>query len=268
MSATDSNPEKEMTFWDHLDELKGTLVHCIVAIFAIAVVGLIFKEQLFAFILAPTRPEFIIYDILGWKGGMDLINTDVSAQFFVHLRASIIAGVILAFPYIVYQVWKFIAPALYDNEIKSVREAMLLSAVLFYIGVLVGYYFVLPVCIQFFMNYTVSDEILNTITISSYMSLFTSMVLLIGIVFEFPAVVLVLSQLGILGKKTLKKGRRYAVIAILVISAFITPSDPFSMLVLALPLYVLYEFSILICKEKAEDTEEEEETEETQSSGQ
>ena len=245
-----------MSFWGHLDELKGTLVRSVGAVFIIAIVGLCFKELLFEIILAPTKDDFVVYRILGWKCGMDLINVEVSAQFFVHLRASLIAGLILAFPYIVYELWKFISPALYENETKSVRTAMLLSAILFYIGVLVGYYFVLPVCVQFFMNYTVSDDILNTITLSSYMSLFTSMVLMIGIVFEFPAVVLVLSQLGILGKQTLKKGRRYAVIIILIISAIITPSDPFSMLVLAAPLYVLYEFSILLCKEKIETEEE------------
>lgn len=251
--ATESNPEKEMSFWDHLDELKGTLVHSVVAVFLVAIVGLIFKDQLFNIILAPTKPDFIVYRILRWKGGMDLINVDVSAQFFVHLRASLIAGLILAFPYVIWEIWKFVAPALYENETKVVRKAMVLAAILFYIGVLVGYYFVLPVCIQFFMNYTVSDDIVNTITLSSYMSLFTSMVLLIGITFEFPAVVLVLSSIGILGKQTLQKGRRYAAIIILVLAALITPSDPFSMLVLALPLYGLYEFSILLCKEKKAD---------------
>ena len=239
-----------MSFWDHLDELKGTLVRSVGAVFIVAVLGLCVKEQLFNIVLAPTRADFIVYRILHWKAGMDLINVEVSAQFFVHLRASLIAGLVIAFPYIVFQLWKFIAPALYENETKAVRTAMLLSAILFYIGVLVGYYFVLPVCIQFFMNYSVSDTIVNTITLSSYMSLFTSMVLMIGIVFEFPAVVLVLSQIGILGKQTLKKGRRYAIIVILILSAIITPSDPFSMLVLAAPLYVLYEFSILLCKEK------------------
>lgn len=260
--AAESNPEQEMTFWDHLDELKGTLVRSVGAVFVVAILGLAFKDILFNIILAPTQPDFIVYRILGWKGGMDLINVEVSAQFFVHLRASLIAGLILSFPFIVYQIWRFIAPALYENETVAVRTAMLLSAVLFYIGVLVGYYFVLPVCIQFFMNYTVSDAIANTITLSSYMSLFTSMVLMIGIVFEFPAVVLVLSQLGIVGKDTLRKGRKYAIVVILIISALITPSDPFSMLVLAAPLYLLYEFSILICKDKRPaDDEEDPDTE-------
>lgn len=259
----ETNSEKEMTFWDHLDELKGTLLRSVIAVFAVAMVGLIFKDQLFKIILAPTRQDFIVYQLLHLKGaGMDLINVEISAQFFVHLRASLIAGLILAFPYIVFEMWRFISPALYENETKAVREAMSLSAVLFYLGVLVGYFFVLPVCVEFFMNYSVSEEITNAITLSSYMSLFTSMVLLIGIVFEFPAVVLVLSQLGLLGKQSLKKGRKIAIVAILVISAIITPSDPFSMLVLAFPLYALYEFSIILCKEKKEEENDDDELEE------
>lgn len=244
------NPEKEMSFWDHLDELRGTLFRSIIAIVALSMVGLIFRDELFKIILLPTQSDFIIYKMLHWPFKMDLINVDVSAQFFVHLKASLIGGLILAFPYVIFQIWKFIAPALYEKEEVAVKTAMLLSAILFYIGVLVGYFFVLPVCLQFFMGYTVSPDIVNTINLSSYMSTFTSLVLMIGIVFEFPAAVLVLSQLGIVRKEMLRKGRKYAVIVIMVISAIITPSDPFSMLVLSIPLYGLYEFSILMCKSK------------------
>jgi len=239
-----------MSFWDHLDELRGTLFRSIIAIVALSMVGLIFRDELFKIILLPTQSDFIIYKMLHWPFKMDLINVDVSAQFFVHLKASLIGGLILAFPYVIFQIWKFIAPALYEKEEVAVKTAMLLSAILFYIGVLVGYFFVLPVCLQFFMGYTVSPDIVNTINLSSYMSTFTSLVLMIGIVFEFPAAVLVLSQLGIVRKEMLRKGRKYAVIVIMVISAIITPSDPFSMLVLSIPLYGLYEFSILMCKSK------------------
>ena len=130
-----------------------------------------------------------------------------------------------------------------------------LSTGLFYLGVLVGYFIVLPVCLQFFMNYTVSDAVANTITIGSYMSMFFSMVLLIGVVFEFPTVVLALNRLGVLDRSALRKGRRYAVVIVLVLAALITPSDPFSMFVLAIPLYFLYEFSILLCSKSAESPE-------------
>ena len=240
--------EKEMSFWDHLDVLRGTLFHALGAICLCSVLGLIFKDFLFdGIVLAPTRPDFCVYRLLGWSFSMQLINVEVSAQFFVHLKAAFAVGVIVAFPYVVWELWKFLEPALYKQEKKPVGMAFALSTGLFYLGVVVGYFIVLPVCLQFFMNYTVSDTVANTITIGSYMSMFFSMVLLIGIAFEFPTVVLVLNRLGVLSRKMLRKGRRYAVIIVLVLSALITPADPFSMFVLALPLYFLYELSILLC---------------------
>ncbi len=237
-----------MSFWDHLDVLRGTLFHALGAICLCSVLGLVFKDFLFdGIVLAPTRPDFCVYRLLGWSFSMQLINVEVSAQFFVHLKAAFAVGVIVAFPYVVWELWKFLEPALYKQEKKPVGMAFALSTGLFYLGVVVGYFIVLPVCLQFFMNYTVSDTVANTITIGSYMSMFFSMVLLIGIAFEFPTVVLVLNRLGVVSRKMLRKGRRYAVVIVLVLSALITPADPFSMFVLALPLYFLYELSILLC---------------------
>lgn len=251
-----ADAEKEMSFWDHLDVLRGSLFRAIGAVCLCSVLGLVFRELLFdGIVLAPTRPDFIVYRLLGWSFSMELINVEISAQFFVHLKASCAVGVIVAFPYVVWELWRFLAPALYDREKKAVRAAFAMSTGLFYLGVLVGYFIVLPVCLQFFMNYTVSDAVANTITIGSYMSMFFSMVLLIGVVFEFPTVVLVLNRLGILDRSSLRKGRRYAVIIVLVLAALITPSDPFSMFVLAIPLYFLYELSILLCSRSAENPE-------------
>lgn len=251
-----ADAEKEMSFWDHLDVLRGSLFRAIGAVCLCSVLGLVFRELLFdGIVLAPTRPDFIVYRLLGWSFSMELINVEISAQFFVHLKASFAVGVIVAFPYVVWELWRFLAPALYDREKKAVRAAFAMSTGLFYLGVLVGYFIVLPVCLQFFMNYTVSDAVANTITIGSYMSMFFSMVLLIGVVFEFPTVVLVLNRLGILDRSSLRKGRRYAVIIVLVLAALITPSDPFSMFVLAIPLYFLYELSILLCSRSAENPE-------------
>lgn len=251
-----ADAEKEMSFWDHLDVLRGSLFRAIGAVCLCSVLGLVFRELLFdGIVLAPTRPDFIVYRLLGWSFSMELINVEISAQFFVHLKASFAVGVIVAFPYVVWELWRFLAPALYDREKKAVRAAFAMSTGLFYLGVLVGYFIILPVCLQFFMNYTVSDAVANTITIGSYMSMFFSMVLLIGVVFEFPTVVLVLNRLGILDRSSLRKGRRYAVIIVLVLAALITPSDPFSMFVLAIPLYFLYELSILLCSRSAENPE-------------
>lgn len=251
--------DKEMSFWDHLDVLRGTLFRSLGAVCLCSVLGFVFKDFLFdGIVLAPSRPDFCIYRLLGWSFSMQLINVEVSAQFFVHLKAAFAVGVVLAFPYVVWELWRFLEPALYAGEKRPVRLAFSLSTGLFYLGVAVGYFIVLPVCLQFFMNYTVSDTVANTITIGSYMSMFFSMVLLIGIAFEFPSVMLVLNRLGVLGRETLQKGRRYAVIVVLVLSALITPADPFSMFVLAFPLYFLYELSILLCSKSVERPEADE----------
>ena len=240
-----------MSFWDHLEELRGSIIRSALYLCAFSCLGLCFKHLLFeGIILAPTRPDFCIYRLLGWDFGVNLINIDLSAQFFVHLRASLAAGLILSFPLIVWEIWKFVVPALYASEKKALRSAFMLSGVLFYVGVAVGYFLILPLCLQFFMNYTVSEAVVNTISLNSYMGMFTSLVLLDGVVFEFPTVVLALSRLGILDKATLRKGRRYAFVIILIFAAIITPADPVSMFVLAIPLYLLYEFSILLCSSR------------------
>ena len=238
----------EMSFWDHLDVLRGTLFRSVGAIILVSIIFLAIPEQLFKVVLWPTTPDFVLYRWLGLDFQMSLINIEVSAQFFVHLKMSILTAAIIAFPYVIYEIWKFIAPALYENERKAVRKAFGMSSFLFYLGVAVGYFIVLPVCLMFFMNYTVSDAVQNTISLNSYISLFTSMVFLIGLLFKFPTVVLVLSHLGILTRKQLRSFRKSAFVVILVLAAFITPSDPFSMFVLSIPLYGLYEFSILVCK--------------------
>lgn len=238
-----------MSFWDHLDELRGCIIRSAIAVIALCIPGLAFKSFLFNnIVLGPTRSSFIVYQLTGMSVDMTLINTDVTAQFFLHLKIALASGLVLAFPYVVYQIWNFIAPALYESEKKAVSKAFLLSSWLFYLGVFVGYFFVLPVCINFFMDYQVSDLVENTITLSSYISLFISMVILIGIVFEFPTVIMVMSNLGLVTRPTLRKYRKHAFVAMLILSALITPSDPVSMLVLAAPLYLLYEGSILICK--------------------
>ena len=239
----------EMSFWDHLEELRWTLLRSVAAVCILSVLGFIVKEPVFKVILWPAQQDFVIYRLLGWNMDMDLINVDISAQFFIHLRAAVAVGLILAFPYIIWEIWRFVAPALYPNEKKAVGAAFLMSSGFFYLGVLVGYFFVLPVCLQFFMNYSVSPEISNTITVGSYMSMFMSMSLLIGLVFEFPTVIAVLSRLGVVTRRVLRKGRKYAFVIVLALSALITPSDPFSMLVLAAPLYLLYELSILLCRD-------------------
>lgn len=243
-----SAENEEMSFWDHLDVLRGTLFRSALAIVLVSVVLLCFKKFLFDdIILAPSRPDFFIYKWFGQDFSMELINTEISAQFFIHLKVSFICGFVLSFPYVIYEVWKFIAPALYENERISVSKAFLSSAVLFYIGVAVGFCLIFPITLSFFQGYTVSDSIANTITLNSYISMFSSMVILFGIVFEFPVLIAVMSSMGLITRDTLKQYRKHAVIGILVVAAIITPADPFSMAIAALPLYLLYELSVLVC---------------------
>ena len=243
----------EMTFWDHLEELRGSLFRMIAAYGAAVVVLFFFKGFLFDnLILAPSKPDFFLYRLLGADFSLTLVNIEVAAQFMIHMKVTFLAALILVFPYFIYEVWKFIAPALYEREKKAVKGAFMFASLLFYAGVLVGYMIVFPVMLNFFADYQVSAAVPNMFSLSSYISLLTSMVLTFGIVFEFPTLVALLSALGILTKEAMRKYRRHAICAVVVLAAVITPSgDPFSLMIVALPLYLLYEFSVFICKSDA-----------------
>ncbi len=244
--------EAQMSFWDHLEALRGTVLRSLLAVVAVSAAVFCFKSAVFdGVVLAPTRGDFPVYRMMGGGFSMNLVNLDISAQFFIHLKVSVMAGFILACPYILFEIWKFIAPALYEKEKKAVRAAFLFAGGLFYAGLVTGYFLVLPFALNFFQSYTVSDSITNTISLQSYISMFSSLVLAFGLVFEFPAAVAALSRAGVIGRRHLVKYRKYAIVAILVVAAIITPADPFSMIVAAVPLYLLYEGSVLVCaKEK------------------
>ena len=243
----------EMTFWDHLDELRASLFRVAVVLLVTAVGLFAFKDLLFdGLILAPSKSDFFLYRWIGADFSLSLVNIEVTAQFMIHMKMALLCAVVLTFPYIIYQVWKFIAPALYENEKRKVGNAFLFASGLFYLGVVVGYVLIFPLMLNFFADYQVSSAVPNQFSLSSYISLLTSMVLTFGIVFEFPTVVALLSAIGILRKETMRKYRRHAICAIVILAAVITPSgDPFSLAVVALPLYLLYEFSVLICKSEA-----------------
>ena len=252
-------PTGEMTFWDHLEDLRKCIFR-ILGVFASAVVVLFFfKNFLFdQLILAPSKSDFFLYQLLGADFSMTLVNIEVAAQFLIHIRITLICALIVTFPVIIYQLWRFIAPALYENEKRTVKGAFAFASVLFYVGVAVGYALVFPLMLNFFSGYQVSPDIPNTFSLTSYISLFTSLVLTFGIVFEFPTVVAVLSSMGMLTKEGLSSYRKHAICVVLVLAAVITPSgDPFSMMVVSVPLYLLYEFSILICRKRVQSVEEE-----------
>ena len=251
----------EMTFWDHLEDLRKSIFRMAAALIAVIVVLFFFKDFLFDdVILAPTEKEFYLYRLLGLDFSLSLVNIEVSAQFMIHMKVTFICALILTFPYLVYELWCFVAPALYDREKNAIRGAFTFAGALFYTGLAVGYLVILPLMINFFAGYQVSADVPNTFSLSSYISLLTSTVLTFGIVFEFPTVIAVLSALGIVTKEGLREYRRHAVCAVVVLAALITPSgDPFSLLICTVPLYLLYEFSVLICRSnKGGQTEEEE----------
>lgn len=240
----------EMTFWDHLDALRASLIKVIVAFLVVAIGLFPFKVFLFDnLILAPTKSDFWIYKLLGADFSLNLVNIELTTQFMIHMKMTLLCAAVLVFPYMVYQVWKFIAPALYSNEKNAIGKAFLLSSFLFYAGVVISYLIIIPLMLNFFSGYQVSSDVPNMFSLSSYISIFTSMALTFGIVFEFPILTILLSNLGLLHRESMKQYRRHAVCAIVVLAAVITPSgDPFSLAIVAVPLYLLYEFSVLICK--------------------
>lgn len=239
----------EMTFWDHLEELRGTLTRSLLAVFLMMIPAFIFKDFLFDVIMAPTRASFPVYRWFPMASDLNIVNLEISGQFMVHMRTAAMMGVIVAFPYIIFELWRFVAPALYPKEKKSVGSAFVLGTMLFYMGVTVGYFILMPVCLSFFQGYSISDSVANSFSLQSYISLVASTVLMIGLVFEFPMLIMVLSSIGVVNRSILKKGRKYALVAVLVVAALITPADPGSMIIAAVPLYALYELSILCCRQ-------------------
>ena len=245
-----------MTFWDHLDVLRKSIIRIAVALIGVTVVLFFFKDFLFGdVVLAPSESSFWLYRVLGLDFSLQLVNIEVAAQFMIHMKVTFVCALILTFPYIVYELWSFVAPALYENERKAIRGAFTFASALFYTGLAVGYMLIFPLMINFFAGYQVTPDVPNTFSLSSYISLFSSTVLIFGIVFQFPTLIAILSALGIVTREGLRQYRRHAVCAVVVLAALITPSgDPFSLLVVTVPLYVLYEFSILICRKREVET--------------
>ena len=256
---------KEMSFWDHLEALRQGLFRVVIALLVAFVVLFFFKNFLFdTLILAPTRTDFFFYRWFGMETGLQLVNIELSTQFMVHMRVTFMCAFIFCCPYVLFEIWRFIAPALYQHEKKATRRAFLFASFLFYLGIAVGYCIILPLMVNFFDGYKVSEAVVNTISLNSYISTVSSTVLLFGIVFEIPTIVAVLSQIGLLSRQTLLGGWKWAVLVIAVLAAIITPADPFSMLIAAIPLSLLYGISILVCKPKQKESEEELEEKESE----
>lgn len=255
-------PEKEMSFLDHLEELRWHLVRSTMAVMIVAILAFIFKGFIFdTLIFGPTRPDFPTYATfceISRYLGMDAFcfqempfkiqSRTMAGQFSAHMWTSIYAGIIIAFPYILYEFWKFISPGLKDNERKSSRGFIVIASFLFFLGVLFGYYLITPLSINFLGNYQVSDEVINQFDLDSYISLVRTSVLACGIVFELPILMYILTKIGLITPEILRKYRKFALIIVLVLSAIITPPDIVSQIIVAIPILILYEVSIYISK--------------------
>lgn len=255
-------PSSEMSFWDHLDVLRSYIIRVLVVL-AFVLAGCFFAlPHIFdAFILGPSHADFFLYRWLGFAYGpsqdVEIININVASQFLTHISTAFWLSVVLVFPFLMYELWAFVRPALYPEEIKGVRSAFAGGTVLFYIGCAVGYMVVFPIVFRFLAQYRIGAEVANQINLGSYMHLFLSMIFVMGLVFEMPMLAWLLSALGLINKGMLRSWRRYAIVVLLVLSAAITPTgDPFTLLVVFLPLYLLYEFSILIVKSGREAASE------------
>ena len=252
----------EMTFLEHLEELRWHFIRSIVAVVLAAIVIFIFKNIVFdRIIFGPRTPDFITSRLLCKLGKIinsqklcinlnpeQLQNIHMTGQFMTHMKISLIGGLVLAFPYIFYEFWRFVTPALHENERRVSKGAIFYSSLLFIIGVLFGYYIISPLSINFLENYRVSDKVINEINLMSYISIIATVVLSSGVLFELPVIIYFLSKIGIITPEFLKKYRKHSIVVILTIAAIITPPDVFSQILVALPLIALYEISISISR--------------------
>ena len=257
-----SEPQ-QLTFWDHLDELRGSLIKMIAAVLVCAVVAFLFKQQLFDVVLAPQSNDFITYRLLEQVSDavmpdahsadkafdVQLINTGLAQQFILHIKTAFSIGLLCSLPYILYLLFCFISPALYTKERKVAVQLVGWGYVMFMFGVLVSYFLIFPLTFRFLGNYQISEVVANTVTIESYIDTLLMVSIAMGIVFEIPVVSWILGRMGILRSSVMRKYRRHVIVALLIIAAIITPtSDAFTLLLVALPMWLLYEVSILIVR--------------------
>ena len=239
-----------MTFWDHLDELRSVIIRALVVTVVAAAVAFCLKDQLFEVVLAPRTSDFITFRLLGVEAfNIHLMNTGLTEQFMIHLKTAMYAGVLIASPYIIYLLFGFISPALYDNERRYATLLCTSGYLMFMLGTLLNYFLIFPLTVKFLGTYQVSEDVANMLTLQSYMDTLLMMSLVMGIIFELPVVSWPLGRMGLLNASMMRMWRKHAIVAILVIAAIITPTtDAFTLLIVALPIWLLYEASIFIVR--------------------
>lgn len=241
---------KELTFWDHLDVLRSSLIRMAVAVAVFAVAAFVLKEQLFSVVLAPRSSDFVTYRLLGVEPfHLHLMNTGLTEQFMIHMRTALYAGLLVASPCVLYELFRFVSPGLYQNERRYAGWIVSAAYVMFLVGTLVNYFVVFPLTVRFLGTYQVSPDVANMLTLQSYVDTLLGMSLVMGVVFELPVVCGLMGRMGLLTDQWMSDYRRHAIVAILIVAAIITPTtDVFTLFVVALPIYLLYEVSIWIVR--------------------
>jgi len=251
----ETGKEAEMSFLDHLEVLRWHLVRSAIAVLLVTVLAFINKSFVFdKVVLGPMHPDFFTYRVMCKISQFIcideipfiLMNINMSGQFTNHIFVSIIAGIVVAFPYVCWEVWRFVKPALYDQESQYARGVVFFSSLLFLTGVLFGYYVIAPLAINFLGSYQVSETVVNQINLGSFMTTVASVSLACGLIFELPIVTYFLTKLGVIGPQIMRKYRKHALVVTLILSAIITPPDVISQILVSMPLLVLYEISIRI----------------------
>ncbi len=239
------------SFWEHLDELRTVILRCL-AVWAVCAVALFcLREPLFDFLFTPAKSDFVLFQWLDWPlMSPRFINTQLAAQFVTHVRVAAWAGLVVSFPVLLWLIFRFVAPALYTNEKHATLRIMTFGTLLFFVGMAVNFLIVFPITFRFLYNYQVLPEVGNYIDLNSYISTLLTMSLLFGIVFEMPLVAWAMGKAGLVRAEQLQHYRRHAVVALTILAAAITPTgDAFTLLLVTLPLYGLYEISILLVKQ-------------------
>lgn len=261
--AKQKNSEKQMSFLDHLEELRWLLIRSSIFILLGAIVAFIFSDFIFnTIIFGPKDSNFVTYQFFceiaksfnfedsfcNKELPFEIQNRTMEGQFSVMIWTSITAGFIISFPFLLWELWKFISPALYSTEKKNAKLFITISSLLFFLGVIFGYYVITPLSINFLANLQVSEIVKNQIDINSYISLVKTTSLACGLVFELPIIIYFLSVMDLVSPQFLREYRKYAIVLILIIAAIITPPDIISQIIVSIPLLILYELSIYISK--------------------
>ena len=252
--SQEKKPEN-LTFWDHVEELRHCLFRILIAALVASVVAFCFKDVLFAVVLAPKNADFVTYRLFQRLSGdvpqfsLSLINVDLAQQFIVHMKVALYVGLLVASPYIIYVLFGFIAPALFDSERRFAVRAVTSGYLMFIAGVLLNYFLIFPLTVRFLGSYQVSSDVANLISLESFISTLLMLSLMIGIVFELPVMCWLLAKMGVLKSTFMKQYRRHAIVVIVALAAIITPTaDAFTLSLVAIPIYLLFEVSVLIVK--------------------